>query len=109
MSIYRQGDVLIMRVNSIPVDAVDITPKEGPLVLAYGEVTGHSHAFKGGGVALLERGPRRYLRVTETAAVTHEEHDPITLEVGLYETRDAKGHGIIQVEYTPTALRIVGD
>ncbi len=109
MSIYRQGDVLIMRVESIPADTIDITPQDGPIVLAYGEVTGHSHAFSRGVVALLERGPRRYLRVTEEATIVHEEHDPITLAPGLYETRDAKGHGIVQVEYTPTELRIVGD
>lgn len=106
---YRQGDVLLMRVDSIPADAVDVTPKTGPIVLALGEATGHSHAIARGGVALLERGSKRYLRVDEATSIRHEEHDAIDLAPGLYETRDAKGVGIIQVEYAPGELRRVED
>lgn len=109
MKHYRQGDVLIMQVESIPKGVKDITPKTGPIVLALGEATGHKHAIARGGVALLEREDRRYLRVEEEATIRHEEHDPITLPPGLYETRDAAGHGIVQVEYTPGALRRVED
>lgn len=106
---YRQGDVLIIQTTHIPDDAIDVTPKDGPIVLALGEVTGHSHAIARGGVALLERGSRRYLRVISETAITHEEHSAITLAPGLYETRDAAGVGIVQVEYTPNALRRVED
>lgn len=106
---FRQGDVLIQRIAEIPADATDITPKEGPIVLAYGKVTGHSHAIPRGGVALLERGARRYLRVDEATSIRHEEHSTIDLAPGAYETRDASGVGIVQVEYTPGAIRRVED
>jgi hypothetical protein len=45
--IYRQGDVLIRRIDSIPL-GVKMIPKDAAkkaVVLAYGEVTGHHHMF----------------------------------------------------------------
>ena len=42
---YRQGDVLILRVNSVP-DGLKVEPRDnGRVILAYGEVTGHAHAI----------------------------------------------------------------
>ncbi len=106
---YRQGDVLLLEVDQIPDGATDITPKSGPIVLALGEATGHAHAIQRGGVRLLERGARRYLDVKKPVSIKHEEHDAIALPPGLYETRDFKGVGIIQVEYAPGELRRVED
>lgn len=45
METIRQGDVSMVRIKSLPKGAEDITPKEGRVVLAFGEVTGHAHAF----------------------------------------------------------------
>jgi hypothetical protein len=55
---YRQGDVLIIPVESIPerLDAID--RDDGRVVLAHGEVTGHAHAIKAEG-AVLFRDPKR--------------------------------------------------
>lgn len=39
MKIYRQGDVLIRQIKSIPTETT--VRKNG--ILAYGEVTGHAH------------------------------------------------------------------
>jgi hypothetical protein len=42
---YRQGDVLVVAVDSIPVNAVTVSRTSGEMVLAYGEATGHRHAI----------------------------------------------------------------
>ena len=44
--IARQGDVLLFRVSELPKGAKDVTPKNGDVILAYGEVTGHAHRIK---------------------------------------------------------------
>jgi hypothetical protein len=100
-NIYRQGDVLIRRISSLP------TQKAAPRangVLAYGEVTGHAHKVEDLTRAeVLEIGEGLYLRVGEEGVrVIHEEHAPITLPGGNYEVE-------IQREYTPAEIRNVCD
>lgn len=98
---YRQGDVLIIRKDSVP----SLAPKniEGPVILAYGEVTGHTHRFENRrAVDMIEDGMRRFLAVHEAADLTHEEHATITVPPGNYEV-------IIQSEYSPQGLRNVAD
>lgn len=94
----RQGDVLMMRIrdydglivkiDDLPPDLHDITPKNGPVVLQYGEMTGHKHAFYDRGVQVFARDAKaarpEYLRVVKTALLKHEEHSPATLPPGLY-------------------------
>ena len=82
MKIYRHGDVLIAPVKSLPPDA---TERPG-LILAHGEVTGHSHRVETEGKAeLFGVGPRLFLRVLGSPArVTHEEHQTIELPPGEY-------------------------
>ena len=83
--IARQGDVLIVEVRSIPKDAKDITP-EGPLVLAFGEVTTHSHAiYETKKARLLDVQAERYLQVVSEATLRHEEHGAIVLREGRYQ------------------------
>jgi hypothetical protein len=109
MTHYRQGHVLILVVESLPEGATPIVA-DGPIVLAHGTSTGHSHAIARGGVALFAHGERRYLSVVEPGKqIVHEEHSAIDLPVGSYEVRDVAGNGITQVEYTPTELRRVED
>lgn len=74
------------------------------LVLAYGEITGHSHRIKEQAAAeLWEAGGTLFLKiVADTATVIHEEHGPITLPRGLYRVWR-------QREYTPQAIRVVMD
>ena len=43
---FRQGDVLIIPVKSIPKTAEPIAREQGRVVLAHGEVTGHAHAIR---------------------------------------------------------------
>jgi len=98
MKMYRQGDVMIVAIGSIPATATAEVPRDnGRIVLAYGEVTGHAHAIHDGGVTLLTAPDTedRFLRIMDASGVElqHEEHATITLPPGDYLVR-------IQREYT---------
>lgn len=102
MKLYRQGDVLIKRIKAIPQNMA--TKKRENGVLAYGEVTGHSHRVEVQEQAeVLEVGENLYLRVSEDGVrIVHDEHAPIVLPAGNYEIT-------IQREYSPEAIRNVAD
>ena len=87
---YRQGDVLILRVNSVP-DGLKVEPRDnGRVILAYGEVTGHAHAIlePETDVRLLagEDLNDRFLQVLAEGGVNlvHDEHSTIVLPAGDY-------------------------
>lgn len=94
---FRQGDVLVMPVQKIPGSATAGARDNGRIVLAYGEVTGHSHSIAEASTELLEYEGARYLRVPEKAVLRHEEHRSIDLPAGDYRI-------ITQREYTPKAI-----
>lgn len=87
--VVRQGDVLVTRVEAIPEGAVQVARDRGRVVLAYGEVTGHSHAIGERGAELLTVAGEadRWLRLRSTATLRHEEHAAITLPPGEYRVR----------------------
>jgi hypothetical protein len=106
MKLYRQGDVLIRQVASLPSDAKPVKNK-GRIVLAHGEVTGHAHAIavreaREFTMADAAGAVKRFLSVVSEATVRHEEHAPITLPAGVYEI-------VQQREYTPEEIRNVAD
>lgn len=87
MKQIRQGDVLLQPVSKLPEDVTEI---QGPVVLAFGEVTGHAHSIKlteadRQKVRYWDAGAERYLQVLEKVALTHEEHGEITLVPGIYK------------------------
>ena len=103
---YRQGDVLIVPVKSIPKTAELVARDSGRIVLAHGEVTGHAHAIKDNRAALF-RDPKlaaifMHISGDTPVALEHDEHDTIELPPGNYRV-------IRQVEYTPEAIRNVAD
>lgn len=122
----RQGDVQIQQVAKLPEGCVEIKPEGRRIVLAHGEVTGHAHAIydhlvkptnpgaadeiaeaaiaRAKTKARLLRAPNgeRYLEVTETVTLKHEEHTAHEIPPGIYQLPT-------QVEYTPAELRRVED
>ena len=103
---YRQGDVLIVPVKSIPKTAELVARDGGRIILAHGEVTGHAHAIKDNRAALF-RDPKlaaifMHISGDTPVALEHDEHDTIQLPPGDYQV-------IRQVEYTPEAIRNVAD
>src|ERR1700692_1941603 len=128
---HRQGDVLLIRLTDAPGTIArpsNTVPKDaGRTVLAYGEVTGHSHAIASGKTTLFTELPTfdelmakggfsqdqialfnlpndRMMTVEEgePATLVHEEHAAHTLPPGDYLVR-------IQTEYTPRGVRQVID
>lgn len=89
MQIYRQGDVLIRRVKSIPTNVEAVARDNGRIVLAYGEVTGHAHVILDEAAELVRTADtnQRFLRVMAAIGVSlkHEEHGTITLPKGVFE------------------------
>jgi hypothetical protein len=100
---FRQGDVLILRVDEIPASATKVERVNGRLILAEGEATGHAHAIAEEEVSMFTVDASiAYLDVEMDAFVRHEEHGAIHLPPGKYEVRR-------QREYTPEAIRNVAD
>lgn len=99
MEHIRHGDVLLTRVNEKDQDL----KKLDHLVLAEGEVTGHAHRISEGKAELYEASDSMVLVVrSESAALTHEEHNRIDVPEGIYEVK-------IQREYVPQSYRYVQD
>jgi hypothetical protein len=97
---WRQGDVFIAPIRSVPADA-----KRRPGgVLVEGELTGHSHRVADLRTAeLFEAGGELFLQVrADAATIVHQEHGPITLLRGTYRVWG-------QREYSPEAIRRVLD
>lgn len=100
MSLYRHGDVLVEAVEAIP----DGARRLHHLVLAEGELTGHSHRIAERDSAVLYQADRSmYLSVhADSATLVHQEHGPIPLSRGSYRVW-------LQREYSPREIRVVRD
>ena len=100
MPLYRHGDLLVEDVDTIPSAARPLQH----LVLAEGELTGHSHRIAEADHATLYHMPAAlYLDVTGIhATLIHQEHGPIALPRGQYRVWR-------QREYSPAEIRTVRD
>jgi hypothetical protein len=96
----RQGDVLVLPIDSFPEGLV----RTKKVTLALGEVTGHHHTIHNGAIGYADEEDQlaEYFEVFENAELTHQEHDAITFRPGKYRN-------VIQVQYTPEALVRVAD
>lgn len=100
---YRQGDVLVKRVDAIPAGLKPVEPENGLVILAHGEVTGHHHSLPAvsdtGRVTMYghdTEGPR-FIDIERPTLLTHQEHAAIELPTGLYEV-------VRQRQYTPQGI-----
>lgn len=95
---YRQGDILLIPCAGIPAGAKEEAPEQGRVVLARGEVTGHSHAMAAERVRFFRDDGlgRAFVQVTGEAPVDlkHEEHAPLAIPPGNYRL-------VRQREYLP--------
>lgn len=99
----RQGDVLLVRINNIPKTAVKQNPINGRIVLALGEVTGHSHTIDADAADWWKDGETEYVTVKSNTPAVHQEHGPLPLETGENYRK------VQQREYSPEAIRPVLD
>ena len=108
---FRQGDIFLNKCDKVPeLDeetylAVEGASQDDLIILAHGEATGHKHAIKNDGRAILMKAKdenKFYLMIVKDTELNHEEHATINLPAGNYEV-------IRQREYTATANRWVAD
>ena len=98
---YRQGDVLLCRVEKVRTRCEPLPAEAGRVIVAEGEQSGHAHALVPQRARLIRGG--RLLRVgAGGAALSHEEHAPILLPQGDYQI-------LRQREYDPRASRLAAD
>lgn len=101
---YRQGDVLIKQIKELPKEIKKSEDNlEKRIVLAYGEVTGHAHAFYNPkDVELLEskdiKETRRFLNIKAISDLKHEEHATLTFNPGIYEVIQQKEYSMGQIK-----------
>lgn len=80
MKLNRHGDVLLVKIDSIPKGAKPLEDK----VLAYGEITGHTHRFVNADIERYEYEGVKYLQVFNPTPLIHEEHKYQIIEPGMY-------------------------
>lgn len=103
-----QGDVMFIRVASIPVTAVTTEAKDGLFVVAHSE-TGHDHVLDSRNAQMLIDKTNdfiAYLKISKETEVKHKRsfdtHESLLLAPGNYEVRR-------QREYVPEGFRRVAD
>jgi hypothetical protein len=99
--LLRQGDVLLVRVKSLPKKAKKLATN----IVAYGEVTGHAHKVEvdaGDCVLVEDENGNMFVRVKGKAVLKHEEHKAVKLSSGTYKV-------VHQREYDPVRERRVAD
>ena len=101
---YRQGDLLIERIEALPAGAEKCKPVKGRIVLALGEATGHDHSIQADKADWwkADRGSDQFVQVRRATQLVHQEHSAIDLAPGTYRVRR-------QREYSPGAIRQVAD
>lgn len=94
----RQGDVYLIKVDSLPEGLV----KRNDNVLVEGETTGHKHRLKTQTLSVYEDGEDMFVDLSKATELVHEEHLPIKVEPGVWKV-------VRQREYSPSENRRVLD
>lgn len=102
----RQGDIFLDLVAGLPSGCTKVARDKGRVVLAYGEATGHAHAFTDADVTQYEMPETRDRFVVipggKGRQLKHEEHAFLRVPPGTYRVRR-------QREYSPESIRTVAD
>jgi len=103
-TVFRQGDVLIERIQSLPENLTAQKPINGRVILAYGEATGHHHSIDADAADWWKTADDgdQFVTVKAPTEVVHQEHNPIPLKPGTYRVRR-------QREYQPAGIVNVAD
>jgi hypothetical protein len=102
MNQIRQGDVFLTKApDGTQPEGKRIKARNGRLILAEGESTGHHHSVASTACNLFG-GDKPVLVVREHTTLDHQEHGAIEIDPGTYWV-------VRQREYTPEAIRNVMD
>ncbi len=89
VEMYRQGDVLLMKVSALPKGAAKKAP-DRRVVLAWGETSGHAHAIEGNGRRAQFRRTDRRLGVLNGLAEGNGVRPRASRQVSLFADITAK-------------------
>lgn len=89
MTMYRQGDILLVAVSQLPSEVVP-EQRQGDIILALGEVTGHAHRIRAVECHAWNIAGQRYLVVDQPVVLSHEEHGAISVAPGVYQVVQQK-------------------
>jgi len=87
---YRNGDVVIKRVDEIPKTAKKRKKDPRGVVLAEGEATGHCHTMDPLTVDIFDDEAGPFIEVKKETDVTHQTHHPRTIAPGTYHVGPTK-------------------
>lgn len=92
---FRQGDILFMRIKELPGALVKSKDK----IIAHGEATGHTHRFEDNEqetVEVFDNGLDKFVVIDSAEAIlVHNEHKPITLPKGTYRVIKQREYDIM--------------
>ena len=95
----QQGDVLIKKVEMDLEGYEKVGRKEGRLILAEGEATGHMHAIDDNDAYLyISKAGELYLLVEEEVTLKHEEHDSQSISKGIWKIDRVKEYDHFEEE-----------
>ena len=107
-TLYRQGDILIRRIEGIPT-AAKAQPAANSLTIALGESTGHAHVLvapAGSNIQAIapyhDETDTLFFSLMTDAFLRHDEHATIELPPGEYQV-------VRQREYSPEEILTVAD
>lgn len=82
----RQGDVGLIYLGDLdtPIPSPQME-RQGDVILALGETSGHAHRIKDRAVEMFGDTEVLFIRVIDTGKISHEEHDTHTLPAGVYQ------------------------
>lgn len=102
---FRQGDILLRAITAIPTGAKAVRCDSTRVIIAEGELSGHTHAFPAARVRRFEdsESGQSFLAIGKGgSALQHDEHAAIEVPSGFFEV-------VRQREYQPRRTRLVAD
>ena len=91
----QQGDVLLRRVDALPINSKQVDRQNGRIIVMHGE-NGHTHAIDDVDAMLYEKDGKFYLHATKPVKIVHEEHHTQTIEQGIWEIGQVKEYDYFQ-------------
>lgn len=95
-NLFRHGDLIFKPLAKKPKSVKELDITNNQFVLALGEVTGHKHVMteeKKGDMRIFQNNEGLYiLEVLKPTQLSHEEHDTLVFEPGLYIMENEREH-----------------
>jgi hypothetical protein len=98
----QQGDVLLRKLDGMPEGKYKVLQRKR-VVVAEGEKTGHCHVIEDKDAELIQMGDKILLSLKNSAVIEHQEHGPITVEPGVWETGIVREHDYYSQMVRPVA------